>query len=363
MTLIRYVLRRFLVAVLNVQIVIALVVMLFATVENLRRHAGSDIGFGTTLRITLLQAPEVLYQVFPLVVMLASLATFLRLARTSELVVLRAAGISALRLIAIPVAAGTLLGILVVAIGNPIVSATIRQGALLAEEARGAGASRLSVSTGGLWLRQGDAGGQTVIRASRANPGGTALNRVLVHRFDSAGQLYARIEASWARLRPGEWVLSDASHWELREDGFARTARGAEIRLPTDLTSEQILDSFSPPEMIPVWELGRFIGQLEEAGFSGLRHRLYFETELAKPLLLAAMVLIGAAFSLRPGRFGQTGVMALLAVLAGFALYFVKDFAETLGASGEVPLRIAAWTPPIAAICLALGLLLHLEDG
>ena len=75
------------------------------------------------------------------------------------------------------------------------------------------------------------------------------------------------------------------------------------------------------------------------------------------------MVLIGAAFALRPTRFGQTGVMILLAVLAGFALYFLKDFAELLGGRGQIPLIVAAWTPPVAAILLAVALLLHLEDG
>ena len=55
--------------------------------------------------------------------------------------------------------------------------------------------------------------------------------------------------------------------------------------------------------------------------------------------------------------------MILLAVLAGFALYFLKDFAELLGGSGEIPLLVAAWTPPVAAILLAVSLLLHLEDG
>jgi lipopolysaccharide export system permease protein len=55
--------------------------------------------------------------------------------------------------------------------------------------------------------------------------------------------------------------------------------------------------------------------------------------------------------------------MILLAILAGFSLYFIRDFAQSLGASGELPLRVAAWAPPFAAILLALGLLLHLEDG
>ena len=102
------------------------------------------------------------------------------------------------------------------------------------------------------------------------------------------------------------------------------------------------------------WDLGRFIAQMEESGFSGQRHRLFLQSELAKPALFAAMVLIGAAFALRPTRFGQTGVMILLAVLAGFALYFLKDFAESLGGRGDIPLMVAAWTPPVAAILLAV---------
>ncbi len=81
------------------------------------------------VRVTLLQAPEVLYQVFPLVLMLASLVTFLRFARTSELVVMRASGISALRLIAVPVVAAILLGVVFVAVVNPFVAASIKRGA------------------------------------------------------------------------------------------------------------------------------------------------------------------------------------------------------------------------------------------
>jgi lipopolysaccharide export system permease protein len=364
MTIVRYILRRFFFNVLSVQLVIALLVMLFAGVENLRRFGNTEAGLFDVAVITLLQAPDVLYQVFPLVVMLASLVTFLGLARSSELVVLRASGVSALRLIAIPAIAGLGLGAAVVAVGNPLVSAATRQSAIAEDRFRTASQSFLSLGGGGVWLRQADPAGQTVIRATRATPDGTALNGVMLHRFDEAGVLYSRIDAAAARLSPGQWVLADAVRWEARPDGgFARTAIGAELTLPSDLTSDQILDSFAPPELISFWQLNRFIGQLEDAGFSGLRHRLHLESELAKPLLLAAMVLIGAAFSLRPGRFGQTGVMILLSVLAGFSLYFLRDFAQTLGANGDIPLRVAAWTPPIAAILMALGLLLHLEDG
>jgi lipopolysaccharide export system permease protein len=276
---------------------------------------------------------------------------------------MRAAGISALQLIAVPVLAAMAIGMVFVAIVNPFVAASIKRGAAVEEDFRSS-SSLLSFSREGVWLRQADSDGQTVIQAARTNADGTILSRVHMHRFDADGTLYASLEAPAARLTPGAWLLENAFEWKLDPDGrFVRTADAGRLSLPTTLTSDEILESFAPPETVGFWDLGRFIAQMEASGFSGLRHRLYLQSELAKPALYAAMVLIGAAFALRPTRFGQTGVMILLAVLAGFALYFLKDFAESLGGRGQIPLLVAAWTPPVAAIMLAVSLLLHLEDG
>ena len=204
-----------------------------------------------------------------------------------------------------------------------------------------------------------------MIQAARTNADGTILSRVRMHRFDKTGTLYARIDAPAARLTPGAWLLENATEWELDADGRLRPhlQRAAGSTCRRTLTSDEILDSFAPPETVGFWDLGRFIAQMEESGFSGLRHRLFLQSELAKPALFAAMVLIGAAFALRPTRFGQTGVMILLAVLAGFALYFLKDFAESLGGRGRDPapgrgLDAAGRGDPARA-----SLLLHLEDG
>ena len=76
-----------------------------------------------------------------------------------------------------------------------------------------------------------------------------------------------------------------------------------------------------------------------------------------------AMVLVGAAFTMRHVRSGGTGLAVLMAVLLGFGLYFVRNFAQILGENGQTPVSLAAWAPPIAAFLLPLGLLLHAEDG
>ena len=85
--------------------------------------------------------------------------------------------------------------------------------------------------------------------------------------------------------------------------------------------------------------------------------------ELALPLFLVAMVLIAAGFTMQHARAARTGSMVLLALLGGFSVFFLRNFGQVLGDNGQIPILVAAWTPPVAAALLALGLILHLEDG
>jgi lipopolysaccharide export system permease protein len=102
---------------------------------------------------------------------------------------------------------------------------------------------------------------------------------------------------------------------------------------------------------------------LTEAGFSARRHAVWYQMELARPVFLVAMVLIAAAFTMRHVRFGKTGVAVLSAIMLGFTLYYIRNFVQILGENGQVSVLLAAWAPPVASLMLALGLLLHMEDG
>ena len=135
------------------------------------------------------------------------------------------------------------------------------------------------------------------------------------------------------------------------------------VRIPTRLTIENIQDSFASPETMSFWELPEFIRILENAGFSAVKHRLYWHALLASPLLLVAMVLIAATFSLRPTRRGGTLAWAASGLFFGFVLYFVTDIVFALGLSASIPAVLAAWTPATVTMLLGMTSLLHLEDG
>lgn len=365
MTLSLYIARRFLGTVGRVFLIFFAILMLIDMIEQLRRFSEAGVGLAGAAQLSLMNVPETLYRILPLIMVMGAIAMFLGLARSSELVVVRAAGRSGLRFLLTPVLVSVLLGALTVSLFNPLVAATSKAyDARRASLSQGEG-SVLSVADTGLWLRQGAENGQTVIQAARANLDGTKLYGVTFIGFDSLGLPATRIEADTARLIAGAWELTGTKRWDLSSANPELTAvvDPGPIALPSDLTAERIRDSFGTPSAIAFWDLPGYIADLERAGFSARAYRLWFQMELAQPLLMVAMVLVAAGFTMRHVRFGGTGRMVLFAMLSGFGIYFLRNFAQALGDTGQIPIALAAWSPPLAAVMLALGLLLHLEDG
>lgn len=365
MILHRYFARRFLMAFLLITSVLFGLIVLVDLIEQTRRFSEFDITMGQRLGLTLLNVPASLNEILPLIMILATVTLFVSLARSSELVVTRAAGRSAMRALVAPVLVALLIGGLAVSSLNPIVAATSKRYAMLSESFRTGGASALAVSEDGLWLRQGGPAGQTVIRAARSNADASVLYGVTFIAYAPNGGPVRRIEAGSAALGPEGWSLRDAKVWPLVAGLNPETnaVRHDALTLPSTLTLERIRESLGTPSIVSIWELPDFVRQLEMAGFSSRRHQVWFQAELARPFFLVAMVLVAAGFTMRHTRFGGTGIAVLSAVLLGFGLYFVRSFAQILGENGQIPILLAAWAPPLASIFLALGLLLHAEDG
>lgn len=358
-----YFARKFLWSFVLIALIFSVLLLLIDLVEELQDFP--DLPFSQVLGVVLLNLPHANYEILPLLVILASVALFLRLARSSELVVVRAAGRSALHSLMAPLAVAALIGVLAITMFNPIVAASSKRYADVVNTLRGGGSSVLVIASEGLWLRQGSAKGQTVIHAARASTDAHTLFDTTFISFSPDGVPLRRITAHSARLDKAQWHLRGAKIWDLDAEinAEARATEVVQMTLPSFLTQERIVDSFVKPEHIALWDLPKFIRQLEEAGFSARRYAMWFQMELASPLFLVALVMVSAAFTMRHTRLGHTGVATLTAVMMGFTLHYIRNFGQVLGENGQIPVLMAAWAPPVAAFLLATGILLHMEDG
>ena len=369
-TLTFYVARRFLAAAAAMLLALTLLVSMFDFIELLRRAATRpDATFAIVASIAGLRMPFVGLQIMPFAILLGGILAFWRLTRSSELIVARAAGVSAWGFLSGPVLVALAFGLLGIAAVSPISSAMLARAERLDASFLRAGGGVSALAGGRLWLRQADRGlepGGVAILSGRparllaSDRGGEfLLTEVTVWRLSAGDRALARIEAPSARLLPGRWLLTDAVLF-----GPDRLpAPPILLTLPTDLTPDRIENSFASPDTLSFWALPGFIAVLEQAGFSALRHRLQFQSMLSAPALAVAMALLAAGFSMRNSRRGGVGQMIGAGVAAGFGLFVLDRITGEFGESGALPVVIAAWVPTAAGLMLALTLLIHLEDG
>jgi lipopolysaccharide export system permease protein len=366
-TLFGYIARRFFMWFSGVFVLFLMLIFIGDFVDLTHRtSARADIGAGLLLKMAALKLPYEGQQVMPFAVLGGSILALFFLTRSRELIIARAAGISVWQFLAPAIAIAFLVGAIGVTMFNPLASTAQTEYKLLENTVLKNQADALQLTASGLWLRQSDSEGtQAVIHAlSRPTGGqdGTAdmvLGDVTFLFFRDNDHLVRRIDAETARLESGKWHVRDGTDWRPDRDKVLFT----EEIVPTNMTRQRIEESFASPDTMSFWKLPAFIDLLELSGFSAQKHRLYFDSLLARPFMLCAMVLIAAIFSLRMQRRGGTTALMIGGVCAGFLVYFLSDVIFALGSSGTIPVVLAAWTPAVISTLLGTFVLLHLEDG
>ncbi|WP_173979394.1 LPS export ABC transporter permease LptG [Magnetospirillum sp. UT-4] len=358
-----YIGRQFLVAFGTVLAAIMGVVLLFDIIELIRRAAGqAQLGIVTLVGMAILKLPQMVHTVLPFAVMIGAMLTFWRLTRTHELVVARSTGVSVWQFLTPVLAVVAALGIFEMTAFNPMAAAMYGRFERLQDEVLLGRGSALDVSEMGLWLREGDERQQAVVHADEVRQVGLELELRQVHifLFEGGERFSQRIAATTGRLVPGAFELADV--WVM--EGGKPSLHHETLTLPTQLTLERVHDNFAAPETMSFWQLPAFIAFFEKAGFAATKHRMYFQSLLASPLLYCAMVLMAAIFSLRPNlRAG--GLLGRIAggVGAGFGIYLFTRVVYAFGLSSTLPQALAAWSPAMVALLVGLAGLFHLEDG
>jgi len=341
--------------------VISALVMLIDFVE-ISRGLGSDTDLSglRILGLMLIKSPAVIVQLLPFVFLFGTLAAFVGLNRRSELIAMRAAGVSAWRFVLPAAGAAVVAGILTVTIIGPL--AASGDGMFQRER------SRISDGVGGgeqeaIWLREGEGQRQMVIRAARQDRARAQLLDVtfFIYTTDPGGRraFTERIDARSASLAAGRWRLVNAVGAQTGQ----RATRYSTLDLPSSLADEEAFERFARPQSTPFWSLPGQIRRIEDAGFSSTAYRLRLQQLLSTPLAFAAMTILAAAFSLRLMRLGDLARMAVAAVVLGFAFFFLNQFSAAMGSAEVVPPVIAAWLPAVLTALAAFTLLFYTEDG
>ena len=358
----RYIAWKTLKGILLAFLIVTSIIMLVDFVEA-NRNIGSDanLNAGQVLLLTLMRTPQLIEQTIPFVVLFGVMGALYGMNKRSELIVMRASGLSAWRFLRPAFILVFVIGILWALAFNPLSSAATRG----YENMKAGYLGQIDKNQDKpIWLRAGTEFEQTVIYAPKFN----LLSRKLlnpeftVFETDAAGDLVFshRFDAKEATLLPsGYWQLKDVV--ESRHDGSQQINQA--VALPTTITPKQLQDSQNLAGLSPIWALPKEIRALSQAGFSTVALKIQFNKLLSLPITLLAMSIIAAGVSMRLTREGGTFRFMLTGAAIGFGVFFVENMIKAFGETGSVSPQLAVWIIPIFVLACGLVYLSRLEDG
>jgi lipopolysaccharide export system permease protein len=356
----RYMAVRFIVTILAVFFVTFLLIFFVDFVEVLRGASKrDDVGAGTLAMITLLRIPIFAELALPFAILIGTIGAFLSLSRTSELIIIRASGVSVWQFVQPGLWAGVMIGVFAVTVYNPIASLMKAKSERIQTKLFNTEKSFGTTRGSGSWLRQESVDGPTILHAKASADRGLTLGGVTLLQFDLNNRFYEQIQANKAELRQGYWRLENVV---VQSSGEA-VRRYDEYFVSTYLSPVQIMSSLGSIETLSFWELPGFINFAKKAGIPTEQYELQYQLFLSRPILMAAMVLIAATCSLKAFRFGRIQTMVLTGLTGGFGFFIFSELSRKVGAAGTVPVIVAAWAPALVALLISATVLLHQEDG
>ena len=352
--------RRYLTAMLGTFLFCSILIFMIDFVEILRQSGKyGSVPISKLTWITVLRLPAFTEMLLGFAVQVGAIGALLLLNRKSELAVMRAGGMSVWQFLRPAMIVAVLLGVFASLVYNPVAANARAESERLFSEVFGKESNFLQGQTGGSWLRQEGADGSSVVNAHAVLNRGLELTGVMFVEFDKTGVFNQRVDGSRALLRDGFWQVENAVVTRVGEPA----EKHATFLVSTYLSPERVREALGSSISVSFWELPGLIEATEKAGLSASRFRIQYELLLSRPVLLLAMVLMGATVSLRSFRSGKIHNMVVYGMVGGFGFLLLAEVSRQVGVAGLVSPLVAVWVPVSVAVLLSLTILLHQEDG
>jgi lipopolysaccharide export system permease protein len=351
-----YMVRLFLTRSLAVLLALVLILMTLDLLgESGKILAVQGNGDADLWRYVALRIPMLISRFLPFAVLLGTLIAFVGLNQNSEVVAMKAAGLSAHQILApLVVASIGIAGLLFAFNEGVVVNSTRTVTAWSDNDYKPIPPA--SGIMGNVWVLNGD----DLIRAGTVGGRPFTAHRVTI--YDRAGGVLQRkIDAARAMPNAGQ------NNWSLQDVKIYDAAMNVERTLPTmtameGITPEQLTLAKVDPTELDYWTLKRRIGELDAAGRPDEEARSGLAHKIASPLSTVLMPLLAAVAAFGLARSGQVMVRAVIGMALGFAYFVVDNFSLAMGNAGTYPPLIAAWAPFVLFFLIGETVLIRTEE-
>jgi lipopolysaccharide export system permease protein len=299
--------------------------------------------------------PMLISRFLPFSVLLGTLIAFVGLNQNSEVVAMKAAGLSAHQILAPLIVASIGIAAILFAFNEGVVVNSTRAVSAWSDNDYKP-VPRASGVLGNVWVLNGD----DLIRAGTA--GGKPFSAQRITIFDRGGGVLQReIQAARAVPRPStnDWLLEDVRIYDANMNVVRRlpSMPGMEGVTPNQLTLAKV-----DPTELNYWTLKKRIAELEAAGRPADEAKAGLAHKISGPLSTLLMPLLAAIAAFGLARSGHVLLRAVIGMALGFAYFVVDNFSLAMGNTGTYPPLVAAWAPFFLFLLIGETVLIRTEE-
>ncbi len=334
----KFLMGRFFAGVGIVMLVVCGVIFAITFVERLPSNPGA----GAAMWEAWVRLLEYIPMFLPLAVFMGTLFASYKLTKSTESIIVSSAGLSPYQAAKPFLIAAAFIGIITTTVINPY-SVNLSAENITAE--------KLRLVDDVIWLRESSEKGIITLRSKDMHVKNNNLifQDAVVFKQNADFKLQERIESAEVKLSDKGLDSQNARIWNI--EGIEKTSNWHEDTL---LNPQTVLDRYLQPNQISFWSLPEFITKMDKIGASTRGHLVQFWTLLFMPLTMISMAVLGVAFSqTRQRRNYSFGVKFGLGIITCFALYFLTNMFNALGATGTFPELLSVVAPPLIIIAIA----------
>ena len=343
-TIDRYIGQAVIAGVFLVLIILTAVYVVFAFAGESGKIGQADYTVWSAIEYSLYLIPRRLYELFPLSMLLGTMLGLGWLANNNELVIIRMAGISLIRIIGSIMKTAIMLMLLAIVIGEGI-APPLHQ---YATEQRIKSLNRLiNVNTDyGLWARDSE----TFINVNRVENDGRLIG-VTLYQFAENNFIKRQISARQAIYDGQQWHLKSVKEVVHKKNSYVvNTYKNMKWKTLLDLNMVKTVAT--KPELLSIWKLNDYIEYLKNNDLAYSKYELEFWTKIFSPFTILAMVLLAVPFVFGSMRQVSIGKQILLGFIVGVIFYIGSRLIGQMGLVYGVPVILSALLPTLIVIAL-----------
>jgi lipopolysaccharide export system permease protein len=349
----RYIIKEFLKSLLVVLCVMFSIVLLITLLEEFNYFKSKqDLKFIQFIIFTFLKIPNLLFNLFPFIVLFSGIVFYLKIYNFNEVISLRVMGYSNIQIILIPALTCFVMGYLIVFLIVPFTSSMLKYYEELKSEYDQT-KNLVIVNETGIWIIDKNENDKNIIRIEKIDKNFSSMNQITIYNYDKDNNFIKRIDANEGVINDTNWQLSkvniiSSNNKKNSENYFNNYTYKSNIKI------NELKNIYKNTETTSLLDINKEMFILEDKGYSITDLRIRYQKLISFPINLLAMSILSGLMIINLGKTSNYLKYGSYGVIISIIIYFLNDLSITIAKSGIISVDFSVWIPIFLIILIGI---------